>query len=233
MMFSRSSRHWSKVTAMVTNKKPTSNKFIGAGIIASIAASLCCIEPVFAIISGASGIAGTFSWLDPLRPYLIALTVLSLGLAWYVQLKPKREIDCDCETDGKPSLLQSKKFLGIITVFAIVMLAFPAYSHIFYGDIDKPKDAETAYSKQVTLNIEGMTCTSCEEHITHEINQLDGIAKVNSSYEKGISEVAFDESKVSLDAIIEAVNATGYSVIGIQEPGIQEPGTQEPISLAN
>jgi len=44
------------------------NKIIGAGVFTAIASSLCCITPVLALISGTSGVASTFSWLEPFRP---------------------------------------------------------------------------------------------------------------------------------------------------------------------
>ena len=59
------------------------NKLIGAGMLTAITASLCCITPVLALIAGTSGIASTFSWIEPFRPYLIGLTFLVLGFAWY------------------------------------------------------------------------------------------------------------------------------------------------------
>jgi hypothetical protein len=113
------------------------NKLIGAGLLTAITASLCCITPVLALIAGTSGIASTFSWIEPFRPYLIGLTILVLAFAWYQKLKPQKEIDCECETDEKPKFIQSKKFLGIVTVFAIVMLAFPYYSGVFYPNTAK------------------------------------------------------------------------------------------------
>ena len=81
------------------------NKLIGAGLLTAFAASLCCITPVLALIAGTSGLASSFSWLEPFRPYLIGLTILVLGFAWYQKLKPKKEIDCDCETDEKPKFI--------------------------------------------------------------------------------------------------------------------------------
>lgn len=125
------------------------NKLIGTGLLTAITASLCCITPVLALIAGTSGIASTFSWIEPFRPYLIGLTTLVLGFAWYHKLIPiaigtQKEIDCECDTDdlpdgkaGKPKFIQSKTFLGIVTAFAIVMLAFPYYSEIFYPKIEK------------------------------------------------------------------------------------------------
>ena len=58
------------------------NKLIGVGVLTAISASLCCITPVLALLAGTSGLASTFSWLDPFRPYLIGLTILVLGIAW-------------------------------------------------------------------------------------------------------------------------------------------------------
>ena len=49
---------------------------------------MCCITPLLAIVGGLGGVASTFSWPEPLRPYLIALTVGVLGFAWYQQLWP-------------------------------------------------------------------------------------------------------------------------------------------------
>lgn len=54
----------------------TDNKLIGAGLLTAIAASLCCITPVLALIAGSSRLATTFSWFEPFRPYFIGLTGL-------------------------------------------------------------------------------------------------------------------------------------------------------------
>ena len=47
------------------------NKLIGTGLLTAIAASLCCITPVLTLIAGTSGLASTFYWLEPFRPYFI------------------------------------------------------------------------------------------------------------------------------------------------------------------
>ena len=70
----------------------TDKKIIGAGLLTAIAASLCCITPILALIAGASGLASTFSWLEPFRPYFIGLTVLVIGFAWYQKLRPKKQM---------------------------------------------------------------------------------------------------------------------------------------------
>jgi len=92
----------------------TDKKLIGAGLLTAIAASLCCITPVLALVAGTSGLASTFSWLEPFRPYFIGLTILVLGFAWYQKLKPQEQIDCNCKTEEKPKFIQKKTFLGIV-----------------------------------------------------------------------------------------------------------------------
>ena len=96
------------------NKK--NNRLVGAGVLSAVAASLCCITPVLALISGASGVASTFSWMEPARPYLIGITVLVLGFAWYQKLKPltAEEIQCDCEEDEKKPFIVQTDGIGFL-----------------------------------------------------------------------------------------------------------------------
>ena len=189
-------------------------KLIGAGLLSALAASLCCITPVLALIAGTSGLASTFSWIEPFRPYFIGLTILVLGFAWYQKLKPQKEIDCDCDTDEKPKFIQSKTFLGIVTVFAIVMLAFPYYSEIFYPTTEKQIIVvDKSDIKTTEFKISGMTCASCEEHVNHEVNKLNGIVSSTTSYENGNAIIEFDQTNTNEREIEKAINSTGYNVI--------------------
>lgn len=201
----------------------TDNKLIGAGLLTAIAASLCCITPVLALIAGTSGLASTFSWLEPLRPYFIGLTILVLGFAWYQKLNQnafgtEKQIDCNCETEEKPKFIQSKKFLGIITAFAIIMLAFPFYSTIFYPKAEKQIIVvDKSNLQKVEFTIKGMTCASCEKHVNHEVNKLTGIISSSVSYENGKAVIAFDNSKTNISEIEKAINKSGYYVKNIKE----------------
>jgi copper chaperone CopZ len=197
------------------NKK--NSKLVGAGVLSAIAASLCCITPVLALISGASGVASTFSWMEPARPYLIGITVLVLGFAWYQKLKPRtaEEIQCDCEEDEKKPFMQTKTFLGIVTVFAFLMMAFPYYGHIFYPKSDKEVVVISSDNiQEVKFNVSGMTCASCEEHVKSEVNKLPGIINVSANSKEDNAFIKFDNSKTNKEAIIKAINTTGYKVTG-------------------
>lgn len=197
-------------------KKSNSNKLAGAGMLSAIVASLCCITPVLALISGASGAASAFSWMEPFRPYLIGITVLVLGFAWYQKQKPRtaEEIQCACEEDEKPSFWQSKIFLGIVTAFAVLMLAFPYYSTVFYPN--NKNEITIVYQSDIqtlNLDIEGMTCDACDSHVSHAALEVDGVIDATADHKTGKVVVKFDKSKTMADKIIKSIDATGYKVV--------------------
>jgi len=195
--------------------RKTSGKFIGAALTSAIAASLCCITPVLAIISGSSGLASTFSWIEPARPFLISASLLALSIAWYKKIKPKTVDECGCEVNAtKQKFIHTKNFLGIVTIFAIAMSAFPYYSKAFFSENEKQviiSDQATIYNAD--FKITGMTCASCAEHIKYEINKLDGIIKVDASHENNDAQVWFDNAKTNVLEIETAINSTGYTII--------------------
>lgn len=192
----------------------TSKKAAFTGLFAAIAASSCCIPPVIALIAGLGGSASMLSWMNPYRPYLIGFAVIAIGYAWYNYFKLKNTDDCDCDIDEKPKWYQTKGFLIGISLFATVSIAFPYYSHIFYPDNKKEVVIVSESDIQtVNFDVEGMTCASCEEHVKHAVNELEGIVNVEASFEKAKAKVKFDKTKTSKEDIEKAINATGYKVV--------------------
>jgi mercuric ion transport protein len=196
------------------------SKWIGATLVAAFLASLCCITPVLAIIAGIGGAASTFSWMEPFRPYLIGVTVLVLGFAWYQKLKPKKEeIDCACddEEEGKKPFLQSKTFLGIVTVVAVLLLSFPYYSNIFFPAPTKSAIVVAqADLLEARLVIKGMTCSGCESSVNHALAKKKGVVEAKSNYEAGTALVKYDASVVNPEALKEVIEReVGYKVTKI------------------
>lgn len=203
---------------MTSRKSP--GTLTSAGLLSAIAASLCCITPVIALLAGSSSMAANFSWIEPARPYLIGLSIAVLLFAWYIKLKPTKstDTDCNCETTKKTSFLQSKIFLSIITFFAILMMAFPLYAKMFYP---KPKVQVASVAaidnkEQVRFTVQGMTCEGCEEHVNNQLSKVKGVLTYKTSYATRSSFVTFDKSKVDEKAIEAAINKTGYSVKGYE-----------------
>jgi mercuric ion transport protein len=199
---------------MISIKSP--NTYTSAGLLSAFAASLCCITPFIALLAGSSSIAANFSWIEPARPYLLGLSIAVLAFAWYVKLKPQKtaEIDCNCETTKKASFLQSKTFLSIVTVFAILMMSFPLYAKMFYSQPKLQSVIIAAFDnkQEVNFTVQGMTCASCEEHVNNEVSKVKGVIAYKTSYANKNCIVSFDKSKVDVKTIEAAINKTGYKV---------------------
>jgi len=67
--------------------------------------------------------------------------------------------------------------------------------------------------KNITLNVEGMSCSHCVNAVTKAVTALDGVSGVSVSLEGKTVGVDFDEEKVSLDSIKEAIEEEGYDVV--------------------
>ena len=192
----------------------STGKLMSAGVFTAIAASLCCITPVLALVAGTGSLASSFSWIAPARPFLIGLTVTVLGFAWYQKLKPIPVDECGCAVEEKPRFIQSKTFLLIVTLFAALMLSFPSYAKFFFPKNEKTVTVvEKSNIQSVELSIRGMNCEACEAEVNHEVYKLSGIIESTVSYPKKNAIIKFDNSKTSIKHITDAVNATGYKVI--------------------
>ncbi len=66
--------------------------------------------------------------------------------------------------------------------------------------------------KTEVLNVVGMTCGGCVASVKHALAALPGVADVAVSLPKKQVEVQFDESKVAVDAMANALRSAGYDV---------------------
>jgi len=205
------------------------NKLLsGSGIITALLASLCCITPVLSVLGGLGGIATTFSFIEPLRPYLIGLTVMVLGYAFYKTYAPKKNgaIECACETDeldgnstGKIKFISSKKFLWIITAVSAILITFPYYSAVFFSsESDNVVIIQSDNVVKTRLDIEGMTCIACEKSIDHALKSKKGVVSATSSYKTGIAFVEYDTTKVNPEQLKSVVeDKVGYKVKNVKK----------------
>lgn len=201
-------------------KLRSEKRLMGASVLSAIAASLCCITPVLALLSGAGGLASALSWMEPARPWLIVLSGGLLGFAWYQKLKPgtAAEIQCACENDEKSPFVHGKIFLGIVTVLAVLMMAFPWYSGLASpASWSTPLIVPADQIETVTFHVEGMSCAGCELHIEHAVGGLHGVVDVKADFRSGNAVVRFDRTVTSDEEIRRAIDVAGYAVTGQEE----------------
>lgn len=63
---------------------------------------------------------------------------------------------------------------------------------------------------KLKFNVEGMTCASCQAHVSKAVEQLEGTSKVNVNLLKNTLDVEVDEAKCDASKIEDAVQKAGY-----------------------
>ena len=81
-------------------------------------------------------------------------------------------------------------------------------------DADENTGAVAAEWVEVTLNVEGMTCEGCENAVKAGVENLEGIASVESSHEEAWTKVKYDAGTTSVEEITAKITETGYLVKG-------------------
>jgi len=193
------------------------DKKIIAGVLTAFGASLCCITPVLALLAGSTGMASRFSWMEPFRPYLIALTVIVLAYAWWDKLKAKKEgIECACDVDeeGKVSFLHTKVFLAIVTLFSALMLSFPYWGDALIQSSKPNYKIEKSNLVRTVVEIEGMTCKACESSIEKVVKDVNGVGFIKASSDNKNAIIEFDRRKTNINEVMNAIGTTGYKPLG-------------------
>jgi mercuric ion binding protein len=67
-----------------------------------------------------------------------------------------------------------------------------------------------AATKTVTLSVPGMTCAACPITVKSALTRVDGVQKVEVTYEKREAVVTFDDAKTNLKVLTEATANSGY-----------------------
>ena len=178
----------------------------GAGLIAAVLASLCCIGPVIAVSLGVGSIAA-FSVFEAYRSYLIGLTVVLVGLAFYLTYR-KREIKCEDGTCKIESASRwAKTGVWSVTIVAVFALGFPYVGFAPHNSVNKAVDSTAV----VTLNITGMDCKACAVGIEGSLAGIMGVRKARVDFESGKTTIEYDNRTVNPTVFVERVSESGFS----------------------
>ena len=105
---------------------------LAAGVLAAIGASVCCVGPLLLLTLGIGGAwVANLTAVEPLRPWLIAATVVFLGLAFRrLYLQPQV-----CEPGAvcaDPIVLKRQRLIfWIVTVALLALLSVPWLAPFF------------------------------------------------------------------------------------------------------
>lgn len=71
--------------------------------------------------------------------------------------------------------------------------------------------------KTEKFQVTGMTCASCQAHVTKGVQKVSGVQEVNVSLLANQMTVTYDETIVDSQAIIDAVVNVGYGASSMQQ----------------
>ena len=117
---------------MATSITKTTLAATGA-VAAAVASTLCCAGPLVAVAIGLSG-AGLAATFEPLRPYFVAATALSLGFG-FVVLRREEKRACQPGTlcASPVARRRMKQALWVATIISIPLLTFSWWSKYVFG----------------------------------------------------------------------------------------------------
>lgn len=64
--------------------------------------------------------------------------------------------------------------------------------------------------KETNLKIEGMHCAGCSTRLERVLNNLEGVETATVSLEEKKATIKYDETKISLESIKEAIDDAGF-----------------------
>lgn len=66
---------------------------------------------------------------------------------------------------------------------------------------------------QEILNVEGMSCGHCISAVESALNNIDGVTSADVNLENGQVSVQYDDSKVAVSQMKDAIEDQGYDVV--------------------
>ncbi|MGH8833202.1 MAG: mercury resistance system periplasmic binding protein MerP [Polaromonas sp.] len=67
-----------------------------------------------------------------------------------------------------------------------------------------------AAMQTVTLSVAGMTCAACPITVKKALSKVEGVSKIDVSFEKREAVVTFDDAKANVQKLTKATENAGY-----------------------
>jgi len=75
----------------------------------------------------------------------------------------------------------------------------------------------SAFTKTVTIRVEGMKCAKCSASVTKALKATEGVEEAEVSSDKGEAVIKYDDQKLNEAKLKEVINSTGFKVV--EQPG--------------
>jgi len=190
---------------------------LGGVLLPAMAASLCCILPLFFAGAGVTAIVVAEKFAA-VRPYLLGVTALMLAAGFYYAYRQK-----SCEPGGVCATAAGRwrvrLGLWLATAVAVVLTTFPYWSGaVVRGVVQTSRASSELQStagplQKTTLQVSGMVCEMCAALIERELEKQPGVRSARVLFSESKAEVEYDSSQISLSRIRSLVEKAGYQVV--------------------
>ena len=70
-----------------------------------------------------------------------------------------------------------------------------------------------AFTKTVTIRVEGMKCEKCSSSVTKALKATEGVEDAQVSSDKGEAVIKYDDQKLTEAKLREVINSTGFKAV--------------------
>jgi len=70
-----------------------------------------------------------------------------------------------------------------------------------------------AFTKTVTIRVQGMKCEKCSSSVTKALKATDGVEDAQVSSDKGEAVIKYDDAKLNEAKLREVINSTGFKAV--------------------
>lgn len=188
---------------------------LGAAV-AAVAASACCIIPLLTGLASV-GMLGLSAALAPYRPYLMGVTALMIGAAFYFTYRrPANACDTDgnCADTGAPGVRRfSRTVLWAVTFFTVVAVAYPQIAQYKVRRALAASDpAAPVWARTVVFSVGKMSCADCSQQIAGMLKKIPGVYTARVDFDARRATISFDPARVSMDRLRAAIEGAGYPI---------------------
>ena len=178
------------------------------GITSAILASLCCLGPLLLVLLGL-GTLGLVAFFGRYHWWFILGAIGLLSVAWRSYVKEKRRCAmAQCEmASGKTT----KWTLTLASAVVVAFVGLNLYTYVSQSHrVAMTSPGPSSHLSTVKIPVEGMTCFTCELTVESSLKRLPGVQRVDAKVTEQAAYVQYDPAHVDVDALITAINKTGY-----------------------
>src|SRR6266853_1342868 len=184
-------------------------------VLAAVAASICCIGPLVAVLLGAGSLAAA-SGLQKWRPAFLGVTFVLLGVAWYLTYRKPKAQGCAEGTAcaATPGAKGGKFVLWIATALAVALAALPLYAgavaRLLHPEGAVPPRGAGANVATFKVEIASMDCAACAVNIQRALRKVDGVARAEVVFKTKAAIIEYDPARISPEKVIAVIDETGF-----------------------